>query len=418
MFQKWLIILVLGIPTFVDAQNVDLSILNKNYSEALIQIDEILADTTQSPQVHAELFSKQSYIYKIRSEYPKAIRSLEQSIVKDSTNSRYLNEYADLQVDLGNWYKAIEYYLSAINLSPDDLTLKYKLARIYTNVENFAKAFDICSTIRMKDSTNIIFNKQYCYVAMKLGKANLAIRTFNDILEQNPDDYIAYVSLIPLYANKKDADNILRISKNGLGKFPNNSIILLREANALFSLNKFQEAKEPFEQYLSTNDSLTEVMKNYGITLFFCKDEEKAAAILDKCYQKMPNDPFINFYLGLAYRKVSDYTQSIGHLKMAIVSSQSPYLAEMYHQLGQVYGLNRDFEKSIEALKKVYQVNNEETEVLFEIATTYEEFKNDPAVILKAYSDYLTLAGDKAKNTEYALARMMKIKEGLFLKQK
>jgi tetratricopeptide (TPR) repeat protein len=103
---------------------------------------------------------------------------------------------------------------------------------------------------------------------------------------------------------------------------------------------------------------------------------------------------------------------------MAIASAQPPYLSEMYHHLGQVFGYNREFEKSIEALQKAFDYNNENIETLFEIATTYEEFKSDKNFALKAYSNYVKRAGDKAPNAAYSLQRIKKIKEDLFVVNK
>jgi len=102
----------------------------------------------------------------------------------------------------------------------------------------------------------------------------------------------------------------------------------------------------------------------------------------------------------------------------AIACAQPVYMTEMYHHLGQVYGNNREFEKSIEALKKAYECNNERMEILFEIATTYEEFDFNKTMALNYYSTYLKTAGEKAKNADYALERLRKIKEELFMEKK
>ncbi len=90
----------------------------------------------------------------------------------------------------------------------------------------------------------------------------------------------------------------------------------------------------------------------------------------------------------------------------------------MYHHLGQVYGNNREFEKSITAMQKAYELNNEKVEVLYEIATTYEEFNFNKTLALNYYNIYLKTAGEKAQNADYALGRIRKIKEELFFENK
>lgn len=63
----------------------------------------------------------------------------------------------------------------------------------------------------------------------------------------------------------------------------------------------------------------------------------------------------------------------------------------------------------------LYKCNSLNYEVLFEIATSYEEFNFNKTLALNYYKSYLKEAGDKAKNADYALERMRKIKEELFI---
>jgi len=312
MFRIWISLLTTIIPLVSGAQNIDLLILNRNYPEALVQIENQLADSTDTIAAEAELYFKQATVYRQLSDHLKAAKSLEQAMAIDTTSSKYQAEYADLQAELGNFYQAIKFYQKAVVLSPDDMNLKYKLGRAY----------------------------------------------------------------------------------------------------------QYEKAKDPYESYLSKNDSIYDVLKNYGITLFFCKNEEKAIVLLEKCFYQVPNDQYVNFYLGLAYKNLAKYSRSAEFLNMAIASAQPPYLSEMYHHLGQVFGYNREFEKSIEALQKAFDYNNENVETLFEIATTYEEFKSDKNFALKAYSNYVKRAGDKAPNAAYSLQRIKKIKEDLFVVNK
>ncbi len=86
-------------------------------------------------------------------------------------------------------------------------------------------------------------------------------------------------------------------------------------------------------------------------------------------------------------------------------------MTEMYHSLGQVYGLQREFGKSIEALKEAYKCDPQKTEILVEIANTYDEFNPNKKLALEFYSKYLAEAGDSAINAPYARERIGKIKE-------
>ena len=97
--------------------------------------------------------------------------------------------------------------------------------------------------------------------------------------------------------------------------------------------------------------------------------------------------------------------------------SYPDWLAEMYHHLGQIYGQQRKLKESVEALKKSHEFDPSNAEVLFEIATTYEEYNANKTLALTYYRIYLKEAGVEAKNVNYALKRIERIKEDLFFEE-
>jgi len=409
MFRKWIALLLWAVPFACAAQNIDLLILNKNYNEALSQIRKNLEVRSD-----AELYFKQGMIYRQLSKPLFAERSFENSISLDSTNSKYLAEYADLLTEYGNPYKAVTFYQRAADYSIEDFNLKYKLGRAFMNIENYQRAYDVFMMIRYKDSTNVVYNKQLGLVALRTGKINQAIEMFESVLEYNPNDFSTYVNLISSYLQIKNAVHMVRTVDRALYFFPENPAILLRGANSLYAFAEYEEAKPFYERYLVRNDSVLDVLKNYGITLYFCKEPEKAISLLETYFYQDPDEAYVNFYLGLAYRDIGNLSRSAEFLEMAVACAQPVYLAEMCHHLGKVYGLNREFELSIKALQKAFNFNTKKVEILCEIAKTYEEFNSDKKLALNYYTQYLKEAGDSAVNANYAQERIRIIKEGTY----
>lgn len=404
MFRKWIAFLACAIPSLVFAQSIDHLILNKNYQEALSVIRKNL-----EVQPSAEMFFKQGMIYRQLSMPINAEQSYKNSVALDSTNSKYLAEYADLQTELGNPFSAIPFYQKASLYAPEDYNLKYKLGRAYMASENFGKAYEVFMMIRYKDSTNVVYNKQLGLTAMRLGKTEQALALFESVLESNPNDLALYQNLIPLYAIFKDPVHVIRTADRALFFFPGNSAIMLRAANALHALKEYSESIPFFEAYLAKNDSVFDVLKSYGLSLYFDQENVKSRQIFEKCFEIEQDDPILNFYLGLVCRKLSDIQKSNEYLNLAI-SGTKKGMTEMYHCLGQNFGLQREFEKSVETLKEAYECNPEKAEYLVEIGATYEEFKPDKKFALEYYNKYLTEVGDSAPNSKFALDRMEKIR--------
>jgi len=407
----FLILLISSVQLF--SQSIDELILNKKYNKAL---DKISLKIQEKPE--AGLYFKQAVIYEAQSKPMLAAKSLEQALFYDPENSLYLSELGDNYLSLGNLYQAVDCFRRAAELSPNDLSLKGKLGRAYISIDDFKRSYQTFNILYQADSSNVFYNKQFAYAAFKTGKVKLAIRLYENVINENPGDFGSHLNLLAIYKKQKDSVRVYQAGQRALAFFPKNTTILLREADALFELKDYKKAILPYEEYLAENDSVIDVVKNYGICLYFAHNNEKAIQLLDKCMRLLPNDQYVYFYLGLAYKNVANYESSAECLTAAIECAQPPYLSDMYHFLGQVYGLSREFEKSIAALKKAFELNSEKAEVLFEIATTYEEYNFNQTLALNYYNTYLKTAGEKAKNADYALGRIRKIKEDLFFENK
>ncbi len=143
----------------------------------------------------------------------------------------------------------------------------------------------------------------------------------------------------------------------------------------------------------------------------------KRLGALEDLFRANPNDPLVQFYMALCYKQMNNLPEAEKYLKWAIEVSYPEYLAKFYHHLGQIYGLDRKFEESIAALKKANELAPKDYEVLFDIATTYEEYNNNKTLALTYYRLYLKEAGESAHNTDYALDRITKIKEEMFMNE-
>jgi tetratricopeptide (TPR) repeat protein len=114
---------------------------------------------------------------------------------------------------------------------------------------------------------------------------------------------------------------------------------------------------------------------------------------------------------------MADYENAEKYMQWAIDLTVPDYVSDMYHNLGQIYGQQRKFAESIAALQKANELDPTNAEVLFEIATTYEEFNSNKTLALNYYRLYLKEAGETGNNVDYALTRINRIKEEMFFEE-
>ncbi|WP_163714281.1 tetratricopeptide repeat protein [Mangrovibacterium lignilyticum] len=402
--------LLFAIALTAKAQNaIDLLILNRQYTEALQTIEEQL-----QLDANAGLLFKRGLIQEKLTDYEAAILSFGSACEMEPENTAYWEELADAHSALGNYLNAIAYFQQAIQIDTTDIHLKGKLAQCYINLKAYPDAFRSYEEIWKVDSTNAFYNRYYAYAAYRTGKSDLAVKLYEQLAAVGSRDLNTFLNLATIYNQQEKINNSIVTCERGLDLFPQNPSLLLKKADSYFVFKEYGKARLAYEDYLATTDSILPVLKNYGICLYFDKQEEKALAMLEPCYLATVNDPIVNFYMGVCYKKLKQFDESSGFLELAIETATPDYLAEMYHHLGQVYGMQRRFEESIEAYQNAMKIDPTKKELLYEIASTYEEFNANKMVALHYYREYAKAVGEEGRNIDYALSRIEKIKEELF----
>lgn len=392
---------------------IDLLILNKKYNEALLQIDNQL-NTNPS----AKLYFKKGVVYKKTQNYQEALNSFTEALQLEPDNTEILSEMAEGLTVLGNNWDAVLYFKKAIELAPANLTLSGKLGRVYINLKEYKNAYNVFSGIYSTDSTNVYWNKQFAFCSFKVFKRKQAVSLYEKVLEANPRDYGSYSNLIHSYSRKKDPDKIMAILSKGLEQFPGDTGLILERANFFFKSKSYEPAMFEFEEYFKADgDSIFEIIMNYGISTYFAKEINSAMEIFQGLYRISPNDPFVMYYISLCNKKMKNFEEAEKMMQWAIEATVPDYVGEMYHHLGQIFGQQRMFKESVNALEKSYELNPKKYEILFEIATTYEEFNSNKTLALNYYQIYLKESGVEGQNTNYTLDRISKIKEDMFFNE-
>ncbi len=402
---------LLFIPLFgISQNNIDLLILNQNYNQALIEIDQQLA---QSPKVG--LYLKKGMVYQSLQDYQQALTAFSSGLQIDPNNTELLAHAAESFSILGNNFEAINFYNKASSLSPENHSLAAKLGRVHINLKDYKNAYQVFSGIYEKDSSNVYWNKQLAYCAFRVFKREQARDLYEKVLKANPRDHGSYTNLIHCYNWKKEGNKIVAIIDSGLVQFPYDGDLLLERAMYLYKTKNYEPAMINFENYLAVESEPSyEILMNYAISTYFADKEEKALKLFSNLMLQNPNDPLVMYYQSLCYKKLKDFAQAEELMQWAIDASIPNYVAEMYHHLGQIYGQQRKFKESVAALEKSYELNPGKGEVLFEIATTYEEYNSNKTLALNYYHIYLKEVGEAGKNINYALDRISKLKEDLF----
>lgn len=412
--NQLLFLFVVLIPYLSYGQNeIDLLILNKNYKEAILSINHKLEN-----QPSANLYLKKGRVLQNLQNYQEALQAFYTGLQYEPENIQLIEQSAECFAILGNNADAVLYYKQAASLDTTNLAVAAKLGRVHINRKEFKEAYKVFDGIYQKDSSNVYWNKQFAYCSFRMFNRKQACYLYEKVLEANPRDYGSYLNLINAYNWKKQGGKIVALVEKGLQEFPNDDELQLEKASYFYKTKQYDLAMNNYKIYFELVEHPPfDILMNYGISTYFADQVQKALEIFNDMNRMNPNDPLVMYYQSLCYKKQKDFEKSEEYMQLAIEGSTPNYVAEMYHHLGQIYGQQRKFKESVEALEKAYELNPQKPEVLFEIATTYEEYNSNKTLALNYYRIYLKEVGEKGKNINYSLDRITKLKEDLFFEE-
>ncbi len=405
------LVFLLGLSTLLGygQSEIDMAIFKGDFQQALVLLDRELETRTD-----ANLFYKKGLVLEQLQRYEAAIPQFYQACELSPASTDYWVELSEAHAALGNYLNAISYLQQALSLEPANLRVKGKLAQCYINLKAYPDAYRCYEEIWQSDSTNAYYNRYFAYAAYRIGNDEKAIELYEHLADLGSQDLSTWLNLATIYTKKQKLNEAVSTCERALNLFPENPNLVLRMADSYFSAKSYQKALPVYERYLATNDSTFEVKKNYGICLYFDKQEEKAKEILEQCYYENGGDPIVHFYIGMCCKKLKQFDEAVDFYRLAIEASTPGYLAEIYHHQGQVYSQLRKFKEAIECYEEAMAIDPSKKELLFEIATTYEEFNANKAIALHYYREYAKAVRDEGVNINYALSRITKIKEELF----
>lgn len=299
--------------------NTNLDLLNlyaqlnlslKNYDIAL----KIFKDIYEKTQIQ-ELKINIAKIYIYKEEFKEAVNILD-SI--DNKNDEIYSLYGLASIQMNNWEKAKNSYLSISNLMQDSTNL-YNLAICYKNLNNIDEAV------------------KYAKRALEINKKDTTI-------------YILCAELAEKTGDIKGAINYL-INASKFIKTAD----LYNKLGDLYRINEEnQEALDCFKTVLKIEPGNKTALLNIA-RLYSSIDKNISINMLKEVLKKYPDDLNIIFMLYKTYRQISDYKNSIKYAEILIEKVPNNY--QYYYILADTYIQMYEFEKAIKQLKQALKLN-------------------------------------------------------------
>jgi tetratricopeptide (TPR) repeat protein len=390
-----------------------------------------LIDKTDNYESDLRLLNSKATALKGLNKYQQAIVYYEILYREDSSDTKNVIELADCYQSLGDYKMAQKLYFRTLKLNPVNDYLIQQLANSYYMDDNFEQAKKYYLTAYATDST-FYLSKQLakCYDILEI--IDTAILYYRKSISLNPSDFQSSYRLANLYKQKEDYKKGISVTDTFLCRDSMN-IKMLKLSGSLHFLDKnFTRSAERFEQCIALNDTSDLVNKYLGYSYFKIEKYEKAKDYLEKAYLRDTMNADLCYTLGLScdysiYKKLG-----IKYLSKTIdlVTPAPEFLSRIYQDLAAAYTGYYKYEEALESFLKGYELNPNDTLLIFKIASHYDNRIKDKNKALTYYQKFIETrpidrkplptmhveGGIVVSYYDYVERRMKEIKEELFWK--
>jgi tetratricopeptide (TPR) repeat protein len=387
---------------------IDQLLFSEQYAEAIPLLNEMLAkDSTDS-----ELFFRLGNAYKRLDQDMKAIENYTKAKQLNPNSTAILLNLSSCLFSSGNYPKAEQELVRLQQLYPNNHSVNLLLAKTYSIQNKFQQSLDIYSKLNKQDSLNPNIYKQIGSLKRRMQNFIGSLDAYTKANKLNPNDLSVIVHIAQQLYEMAAYQQALDYISNGLNTFPDNIILLKKKAQVLIGLQWYDNALSILKDLKANHQLTASENRQLGICYMQTRQYEAALKAFNDCGPTFEKDPMINFHTGICYARLDQHEKGIKYLEDALFYITPPIEASIHLFLAKSYGANRQFEKAVESYKKHFEMDNTNPDILYEIATTYEEFGKNKDKALTYYTKFIqqSLNKDDPKY-EYAKSRILLIKE-------
>lgn len=228
--------------------------------------------------------------------------------------------------EMGKYSQAVDYFLNATKVDPDDPRAFVNLGVAYSNIGENDLALEAFRRAIEADSNYVDGWRNLGITYRQMGQHEKAVEAFEKVALLAPDDPDGLSALADAYFGMGEYEKSLQYYTKAAEKKPEDAGLQYQIGEALFNLGRFMEAGQAFQ---------------------------KAAALSRDKDQSLFKDAMFN--LGVSYVRTENFDGAIGVFTSLLEIQET---AEIHEMLGACYGKKGMAQKAIEEFKKAEELKN------------------------------------------------------------
>ncbi len=239
----------------------------KNYSKAISDFNKALSDSITVKD--SNVLQSLTNAYRDSGDKENTIRTLEILANLQEDEELWLS-VANLYAENNQNQKAKEALLKALDVDPDFVKAKYRMAFLLYDMAQYDEAIPYLEKAANDYPDNDLFARRLAVSYQRSGRISEAMARYENIIATNPTNTLAYLNLAGLYrtaaAEASEANNQALVNENNqkalntLNKLkevdPENPLVYLRFADVYLASNRYNDAESNANLALSKDSSL------------------------------------------------------------------------------------------------------------------------------------------------------------------
>ncbi|XP_078582550.1 protein O-mannosyl-transferase TMTC3-like [Branchiostoma floridae x Branchiostoma japonicum] len=298
--------------------------------------------------------------------------SLFQSALKVNTrNAKLWNNVGHALENQDRHAEALEYFLRAAGVQPDDIGAHMNVGRAYKNLEQFQDSEEAYRKA-MALMPSVIPGKKY---ATRVAPSHLSV----------------YVNLANLIREDDtrlmEADSLYR---QAISMRPDFTQAYINRGEVLMRLNRSKEAQQSYETALQLDSDNPDIHYNLGIVLLEQGERSQALKCLSKALQLDPHHKQSLFNSAVMMQESGDPAlRPEAYRRLYEVLEQEPQNEKVYFNLGMLSMDDKNFTAADQWFRKSIQLKPDFRSALFNLALMLSQIRRDLEAL--PYLDQLLL---------------------------
>ena len=320
---------------------------------------------------------------------PEVLYSLERiykkKLEKTPSDSNVTTNLGAILQKQGKFDEALACYSKAEQLDKNNVNARLNAGTLYQQKKDYTKALEAYDSVLLLYPKNVqaILYKAEAYE--ELGRTKDAQVMFEKVLSLQPDNERASYGLKNLLRTTLSTSEFVEyIKKNSKTGKPADELYLY--ALDLHKQNKLDDAISIYKEVLALDGDNAEVYVNLALAQSQNKDYNSALSVMKVAQGKFPKNTQVSDTVNAIYAEINDgkltkaselYNNGDFREALNIYEGITPKTEEIMLTIATCYQNMNDMESALEAYKKAYELNPQNAETAYYVASVYIDSLND-----------------------------------------